>query len=336
MKPAASSAEGDAAYRASVVALQARTGHPAVLPGVAPAATVLRYHHLGLACRDVAASAAFYARLGFAPLGGGDAILRLRHVNGLELHLLQADDVSGTGNALMDVPDVKPPGHTHASWAVPSVPAVSAFLASLGVPLSGTRSTLAVFVRDPDRTTLEFERNDGGDDRPAAFGPQHIGAAAPLDHVGTRLRAPYERHLEWYARNLGFNALVRRYDPSPEPLKNMAPWITRSDAGCDVNWIINANTPAPAPGQEPENALCVAGVIKPGILYAAFAIAEADAAATLERLRANGAECCLDAELRGWRGGLPPSAVRVQAGAPTLLLRDLDGNFVRLVPSPAA
>ena len=121
----------DAAYRASVVALQARAEHPAVLPGVQPAAHVRAYHHLGLACRDPGASAAFYARLGFNPLGGdagaarGAGIVRLCHVtNGLELHLLQADDVSGSDNVLMDVAELKDPGHTHASWAVPSVPAL--------------------------------------------------------------------------------------------------------------------------------------------------------------------------------------------------------------------
>ena len=338
----ASDAVHDAAYRASVVALQAKTEHPAVLPGVKPAASVRAYHHLGLACRDPSASSSFYQTLGFKPLDGdagaarGAGIVRLGHAsNGLELHLLQADDKSGSDNILMDRPTEKWPGHTHASWAVPSVPALKSFLAGLGVELSGTRSTLAVFVRDPDRTTLEFERNDGKDEPPASFGAEHIGAGKPLDHVGTRLRAPFERHLEWYALNLGFNSLVRRYEPNPDPLKNGPPWITRTAAGCDINWIINANTEIPVAGEASENVLVLGGAVKPGILYAAFSIEETDAAAVLARLQANGADARLDTQLAGWCD-LPPDAVRLAGGAPTIMLRDLNGNFVRLVPSPAA
>jgi hypothetical protein len=33
-----------------------------------------------------------------------------------------------------------------------------------------------------------------------------------------------DRHLEWYARNLGFNGLVSKYDANPDPLKNFREW----------------------------------------------------------------------------------------------------------------
>lgn len=221
---------------------------------------------------------------------------------------------------------------------MPSVPGVKGFLASQDVPLSGLRSTLAVFVRDPDRSTLEFERNDGGDEPPAAFSAAHIGHSRPLDHVGTRVRAPHQRHLDFYARNLGFNAKVRVYDVNPDPLKNGAPFVTRTSAGVDINWIPNANSTPPAAGEAAENALCSAeGVLKPGILYAAFSMDEPDARAALARLRANGVDAVLDCELEGcaW-GGFPAAAVKVVPGAPTVLLRDLNGNLVRLVPSSSA
>ena len=195
-------------YKAQVAALTSATVFPPVLQdgGAAPV-TPLRYHHLGLVCRSPAESAAFYGRLGFAPSSaGGGGVTRLANVGGLQLHLLQADEVAreaeGKDNVLMDFPAVKYPGHTHASWSVPSVPACKGFLEALGLPLSGTRSTLALFVRDLDKTTLEFERNDGKDEPPAAFAAEHIGEGKPLDHVGIRIRAPYERHLDFYARHL--------------------------------------------------------------------------------------------------------------------------------------
>lgn len=158
-----------AAYKEHVKSLfQTTSGFPAVIEGIEPSATALRFHHLGVVCRDPAASAAFYARFGFHIVDGGDVsaargagIVRLGHSNGLELHLIQADappDSPEPRNILMDTPDLKYPGHTHGSWSVPSVPGVKAFLEAQGIPLSGTRSTLAVFVRDLDRTTLEFER----------------------------------------------------------------------------------------------------------------------------------------------------------------------------------
>jgi len=339
---AAAGAYSDAAgYRELVVSLQTQKEWPPVVPDQQAApVSPLSYHHLGFVCRDVAASIAFYSKLGFNPTAGdpasakGEGIVRLAHGSGLELHLIQADvDPSGSANILMDDPQVKAPGHTHASWTVPSVPGVKAFLASIGVELSGTRSTLAVFVRDPDRTTLEFERNDGGDEPPAAFSPEHIGNKRPLDHVGTRVRAPYQRHLDWYSRNLGFTGLVRTYTADENPLKNNPPWITRSAAGVDINWIINAST-APEGAEAAENVLVEAGGLRAGILYAAFSISES-AEAALAALRANGVDCILDSELAGgaaW-GDFPPSAIRLLAGG-SVLVRDLNGNIVRLVPPP--
>jgi catechol 2,3-dioxygenase-like lactoylglutathione lyase family enzyme len=233
---------------------------PRVLPAGEdgpPACTVVEYHSIGVGVTDVAASAAFYAKLGMIPVhvetsaecdddggaggsaaaDGGNTILRLSAPSGLLLDLVPAtagapppsDAAAALGgapapeNVLMDVAGWKPPGHTHASWRVPSVPAVKTFFAEQGIPLSGTRSTLSVFVRDPDRTTLEFERNDGVDEPDAFTGARAIGYGRTLDHVGVRVRAPFERHLRWWARMMGFNALVHIYEPNPDPLKNFAP-----------------------------------------------------------------------------------------------------------------
>lgn len=336
----------DAAYRASVIAMASATASslPRVVPGgAAPLVQALAYHHLGLGCRSVPASVAFYAQLGWSILPGGDlassrgkSIVRLKHANDLELHLVAADDEAPTSaddsplNILMDVPTVKPPGHTHASWTVPSVPSASAFLGARGIAISGTRSTLAVFVRDVDRTTLEFERNDGNDSPPDAFGPEHIGAGRTLDHVGIRTRAPHDRHTRWYAETLGFSGLARRYDVDADPLKNGSPWITRTPSGCDINFIPNCNTPAPADGEAAENALLAGGRVLPGILYASFAVDATDAATLLDRLRAAGVVAALDSDAAAI--GVPPHII-APIQVPTVLLRDLCGTLLRLVPT---
>lgn len=121
-------------------------------------------------------------------------------------------------------------------------------------------------MRDPDRTTLEFERNDGGDEPPAEpFSGAHIGWGVPLDHVGVRTRAPHERHLDWAARNLGFTLCVSKYAVNPDPLKNGRPMVTRSPAGADINFIPNGNTPPPEP-EGSEAPLFCGGVLKPGAI----------------------------------------------------------------------
>ena len=180
-----------AADRDKVISMQTRKDFPLITEKV-PAVTVLKYHSLGMAVSDVSASTAFYGKLGFEPTAAADGasaspIRVLRSSAGkLYLHLIPAVPLVDGKNLLMDYPTSKPPGHTHASWSVPSVPAVKSLLDTLGVPLSGTRSTLAVFVRDLDRTTLEFERNDGGDEPPLHINAHMIGHCRPMDHVGIR------------------------------------------------------------------------------------------------------------------------------------------------------
>ena len=85
---------------------------------------------------------------------------------GLELHLSVCDKgVDDDQNILMDFASNKYPGHTHASFVVPNVAAARTYLEGQGIAISGDRTRAgklyAVFARDPDRTTLEFERNHG-------------------------------------------------------------------------------------------------------------------------------------------------------------------------------
>ena len=327
---------------------------------IAPATHVLKHHSFGLGVTSVPASTDFYGRLGFVVESESEegGIVRLR----MEGTGMRVDLVPATLNAplpaaaaaaalaltlttpqttppppqpqnvLMDCIGWKAPGYTHASWSVPSVPAVTAFLSDQGVALSGTRSTLAIFVRDLDKTTLEFERNDGGDSPVDWHGPASIGYGRPLDHVGVRVRAPFNRHVDWWARTMGFTTLVKKYETNAEPLKNFSPWITRTEASCYVNFIPNANS-LPAGGDEAaECALWEGGVVRTGILYVAYTIAE-DAHTALAALRVAGADAALDSDLlTGW-GNFPSHIIKPLPSGPTVMLRDLNGNIIRLVPS---
>lgn len=98
---------------------------------------VLKYHHVGIAVMDIPASIQFYAKLGFVRTKDGVSSSMntiLRNDTGMEIHLLQADEALKMDattkiqcNILMDTPDVKYCGHTHASFAVPSVPAAKVY-----------------------------------------------------------------------------------------------------------------------------------------------------------------------------------------------------------------
>jgi hypothetical protein len=119
---------------------------------------------------------------------------------------------------------------------------------------------LAVFIRDLDRTTLEFERNSGiPDDSITTVTGDKIGLV-PIDHVGIRINNP-EAGLLFYAKNFGFVKNVSTYVPNPDKLKNGRPYVVRSIAGCDINFIINANQDVS------ENILIVNSCVRPGILY---------------------------------------------------------------------
>ena len=146
-------------------------GEPAQLPTISsaePAVVVAGFHSLAVTCSDRAVSAAFYGKVGFTavPEKTTDAVTVLRNKGGLELHLSVCDKgVDDDQNILMDFASNKYPGHTHASFVVPNVAAARTYLEGQGIAISGDRTRAgklyAVFARDPDRTTLEFERNHG-------------------------------------------------------------------------------------------------------------------------------------------------------------------------------
>mmetsp|Transcript_42876 Transcript_42876/g.85981 ORF Transcript_42876/g.85981 Transcript_42876/m.85981 type:complete len:274 (+) Transcript_42876:156-977(+) len=265
-------------------------------------ARVIRFAHIGLAVSNVAEAESFYAKVGYRrvwPYRPGVLV----NSGGLELHMMQAEKPSpAAGNVLMDMPDdAKFPGINHMSFGVRSVLATRTYLEGSGIEISGTRANLAVFVRDPDRTVLEFERNDGGNEDGLVVTADVLSAVprGGIDHVGIRVSNP-EGAVEWYRRNLGFSKVTMKYELEADSIKNFRPWIVQTEHGkgqeCDINLILNCTNTSCG------NALLTKDGVLPGILYVAFQVE--DVAAAAAALRANGVEVVEDADVGSF--GLPP------------------------------
>lgn len=295
----------------------------------------LRFCQIGVAVTNITQSCAFFRKIGFvnvvAPPTASGAVLQNK--GGLELHLMLADKPHADGkNILMDYPDRKPPGHTHCCFVVPSIAATQAYFESAGIALSGTRQggpmeggdkTVALFVRDCDRTTFEFEIH-GEEDTAAPVSQDTIGATQCMDHVGIRV-STVANSWKWYADNLGFNNEVTRYEVNPNPLKNFAPWISRTATNVDINFIPNANFVPEA------NALLAGGTVVPGIVFVSVSVSDLDS--TEAHLKEVGAAVVRDDQLAQspleWAvlaGKLP-----VPAEGRSLFVMDADRNIMRLV-----
>lgn len=121
------------------------------------------YGHVGIRVADLDRSVAFYAKLGFtlARWFAGPRVAILTHPSGVEINLIVNADPQHDGrNVLMDEAP-KLAGITHLSLRVASTDAVVAQLDAAGIPLSGGPErqgdvAISTFVRDPDRTVVEF------------------------------------------------------------------------------------------------------------------------------------------------------------------------------------
>ena len=140
--------------------------------------------HIGIRISDRTASVAFYEGLGFKTLSDtgfeqGHPII-MQHPSGVVLNLLGPSDTPNDRNILMDV-DEKYPGITHVSFKVASIDAAKAFLAELGIPLSGQfsfKDLRAVFIRDPDRNVIELDAYAGDEPETRAGGAEEAGYRA--------------------------------------------------------------------------------------------------------------------------------------------------------------
>ncbi|CAB9510731.1 glyoxalase [Seminavis robusta] len=305
-----------------------------------PVAQVLKYHHLGLATMDLSATTAFFGKLGFQPLDPPNSRI-LRNPNGMQLHLLQADEAptrpikndNGTEeeifNILQDTPTEKYCGHTHAAFFVPSVAAARKFVEDKhGIPVTGERKfqgkVQSIFIRDLDKITWELERNVGDATTIEQFDGTMLGDEhRRIDHVGTRVSDP-PTSWKWYAEMLGFTQEVFHLEHNPqEPLKNFIPWISRTkETLIDINLLINANMPS----SSTKNILMVDGVLKPGIIYVAFEVE--DVKASQEALKAAGAAVYSEDEVASL--GLKKEKLPSVEGH-SFFVADPDCNLYRLV-----
>lgn len=301
----------------------------------APCCKVLGYAHLGIAVSNLPNSIEFLGKIGFnIESSHADRIALLRNRGGLGLELFLCDQgIEDNKNILMDYPVNKYPGHTHASFTVPNTLSAKSYLESQGIVISGERKypgndrLFAVFARDPDMTTYEFEKNFG-EDEDVTVTRDLIGYPQSMDHVGIRVFNP-QAAITYYAEKLGFNKMIRDYEPNPEKLKNGSPWITRaeSESGhCEINFIINANEEATK-----ENILLANGIVRPGIIYTAFQVE--DVARAEQNLFAAGARVTREEDVKNSPrlaclvGKFQPSP----PGKTSFFLEDDEFNLLRIV-----
>lgn len=239
-----------------------------------PLCNVLSCDHLCIAVSNFETAIGFYKIIGFEvdTSLSTNTIKVIHNVSGLKIHLILCDKgIDDNCNLLMDYPQQKYPGHTHAAFHVASVGKVVEYFEKNNLKTTGERKfndvLQSVFLRDTDRTTIEFEKHSTEHEASSDTQEDVKYCTEELDHIGIRVTNP-EKALLFYAEKFGFNLLYKKYEPNPEPLKNFPPWISKSINGVFINLIINSNTPVT------ENILIANQVVRPGILYPGYVISE--------------------------------------------------------------
>ena len=119
--------------------------------------------HIGIRITDKTRALAFYALLGFKLEleVGFDAVIIIKNAAGVELNLIvNGVDATGGKNILMDVPE-KHPGLTHLAFRVADINTTIATLEKNNItitqgPVTFGDGHVSVFLRDPDRNTIEL------------------------------------------------------------------------------------------------------------------------------------------------------------------------------------
>jgi catechol 2,3-dioxygenase-like lactoylglutathione lyase family enzyme len=125
--------------------------------------TIERIDHIGIRVTERQRALDFYALLGFevALEVDFDAVIVLKNTQGIELNLIvNGVDSLGSKNILMDV-EQKHPGITHVAFGVDDITVCRADLLAKGIvitqgPVSFGDGHVSLFLRDPDKNTLEL------------------------------------------------------------------------------------------------------------------------------------------------------------------------------------
>ena len=116
--------------------------------------------HIGIRVADADRSLRFYEQFGFKLIANFEVVYIMRTAGGAEINLVvNANNTNNDANILMDV-DEKYPGITHVAFRIDSMEATVALIKTAQIPISEGPVELgrgqSVFIRDPDRNTLEF------------------------------------------------------------------------------------------------------------------------------------------------------------------------------------
>jgi catechol 2,3-dioxygenase-like lactoylglutathione lyase family enzyme len=125
--------------------------------------SIQQVDHIGIRITDKPRALAFYALLGFKVEVEVDfePVTIIKNPAGVEINLIvNGIDTTGGKNILMDVPE-KHTGLTHVAFRVTDIRATIAALKQNSVkitqgPVTFGDGHVSVFVRDPDRNTIEL------------------------------------------------------------------------------------------------------------------------------------------------------------------------------------